>query len=91
MADYNIIYIAQDGQHYLWNGSGFDFFDKKENEKLMFSGKTYQDKELPEVLKKCSAALKLSFPADMSPELKPVEIGVNNKDEGGGHSPAMPS
>jgi hypothetical protein len=91
MADYNIIYIAEDGQHYLWNGGGFDFFDKKENEKLMLSGKTYDDKELPKALKKCLAAVKLSFPADKSPELKPVEIVVSNKDEGGGHSPHMPS
>ncbi len=86
MADYNIIYIAKDQQHYLWNGSGFDFFDKKENEKLMFSGKTYEDKELPGAIKKCRGAVKIAFPTDNDPELKPVEVPVNSKDESKGHS-----
>lgn len=91
MADYNIIYIAKDDQHYLWNGSGFDFFDKKENEKLMFSGKNYEDKELSEALKKCREAVKIAFPTDDDPELKPIEVPVNSKDESRGHSPQMPS
>jgi hypothetical protein len=86
MADYNIIYIAKDHQHYLWNGSGFDFFDKKENEKLMFSGKTYEDKELTAALKKCREAVKIAFPVDTDPDLKPVKVLVNSKDESKGHA-----
>jgi hypothetical protein len=86
MADYNIIYIAKDDQHYLWTGSGFDLMPKDENEKLMFSGKTYEDKELPTVLKKCREAIGHVFPGDKDPELKPVEVPVNSKDESKGHS-----
>ena len=86
MADYNIIYIAKDDQHYLWTGSGFDLMPKDENEKLMFSGKTYEDKELPAVLKKCRKAIEHIFPEDKDPELKSVEVPVNSKDESKGHS-----
>lgn len=86
MADYNIIYKAEDGQHYLWNGSGFDYFKKDENEKLMFSGKTYEDKELPKALKKCRDAAKISFPNDKNPQIESIEVPVNSKDEHKGHS-----
>ena len=86
MADYNIIYKAEDGQRYLWNGSGFDFFAKDENEKLLFSGKTYEDKELSKALKKCREAAKLSFPNDKHPKLESIKVPVNSKDESKGHS-----
>ena len=86
MADYNIIYKAEDGQHYLWNGSGFDFFTKNGNEKLLFSGKTYADKELPKALKKCREAAKLSFPNDKHPKIESIKVPVNSKDESKGHS-----
>lgn len=85
MADYNIIYIADDDQHYLWNGSGFDL-TKNENEKLMFSGKTYENKELRGAIKKCRAAVKISFPTDKHPQIKQVEVPINSKDESSGHS-----
>jgi hypothetical protein len=91
MADYNIIYIAEDDRDYLWNGSGFDLMPGDENEKLMYSGKNYDDKELPEALKKCREAITHVFPNDKDPQLKPVEVVVNSKDESSGHSPRMPS
>ncbi|WP_426671019.1 hypothetical protein ACPPVU_07260 [Mucilaginibacter sp. McL0603] len=85
MADYNIIYIAEDEQHYLWNGSGFDL-TKNENEKLMFSGKAYANRELRRAIKKCREAVKISFPTDKHPQIKKVEIPINSKDEISGHS-----
>jgi hypothetical protein len=86
MADHNIIYEAEDGQHYLWNGSGFDLFKKDENEKLLFSGKTYEDKDLPKALKKCREAANRSVPNDQHPQIRSIEIKVNSKDEQKGHS-----
>ena len=86
MADYNIVYEDEDGQHYLWNGSGFDFFRKDENEKLLFSGKTYEDRELPKALKKCRETAKRSFPNDKHPKIESIEIAVNSKDDHKGHS-----
>jgi hypothetical protein len=85
MADYNIIYIAEDDQHYLWNGSGFDLTSSG-NDKLMFSGKTYEDKELRKAIKKCRQALQISFPTDKNPRIKKVEVPINSKDESSGHS-----
>ena len=85
MADYNIIYMADDDQHYLWNGNGFDL-TKSENEKLMFSGKTYENRELRKAIKKCREAIKISFPTDKHPQIKQVEVPVNNKDESSDHS-----
>jgi len=86
MANYNIIYKDEDGQHYLWNGSGFDFFTKHENETLLFSGKTYQDEELPDALSKCRKAAKISFPNDKHPKLESLLVTVGSKDEQKGHS-----
>jgi hypothetical protein len=86
MADYNIIYIAADDQHYLWDGSGFSPVNNKENEKLMFSGKSYNDQELPDALKQCREAVNRTFPSDTSPQIKHVEVPVNSKDEEHGHS-----
>jgi hypothetical protein len=86
MANYNIIYKAEDGQHYLWNGGGFDFFMKEKNEKLLFSGKTFGDKELAKALKKCRQAAKLSFPSDKHPKIESIPITVNARDDQQGHS-----
>ena len=77
MADYNIIYIAEDEQHYLWNGSGFDL-TKNENEKLMFSGKTYERGELRKAIKKCREAVKISFPTDKSPDRKSTRLNSSH-------------
>lgn len=85
MADYNIIYTSPHNESYLWNGSSFDLL-KKENEKLMFSGKTYEDKDLPKASKKATEAAKKIFPADKHPKLKHVEVPVTSKDETKGHS-----
>jgi hypothetical protein len=90
MADYNIIYIAEDAQHYLWNGSGFDLMSNG-NEKLMFSGKTYENKELRRAIKKCREAVKISFPTDKNPQIKKVEVPIKSKDESKGHSPHITS
>ena len=87
MADYNIIYRAEDDQDYLWNGNGFDLVENKENEKLLFSGRSYTDKELPAELQKVREAVKLSFPTDMNIRLKQVEVPVSNKSDGPGHTP----
>ena len=87
MADYNIIYAAEDGQDYLWNGNGFDLIDNKDNEKLLFSGRSYSDEDLPDELQKAREAVKLSFPADLDIRLKQVEVPVNSKSNSPGHTP----
>lgn len=87
MPDYNIIYTSLDDEPYLWNGSGFDLLRKEENEKLLFSGKTFESKELPAALKKSRAAAKKIFPADSAPKIKEVKVPVNNKSNAAGHSP----
>ena len=87
MADYNIIYAAEDGQDYLWNGNGFDLIDNKDNEKLLFSGRSHSDEDLPDELQKAREAVKLSFPADLDIRLKQVEVPVNSKSNSPGHTP----
>jgi len=91
MADFNIIYTAEDDQDYLWNGNGFDLVENKDNEKLLFSGKTYSDKDLPVELQKVREAVKLSFPTDMNIHLKQVEVPVSNKSDSPGHTPHITS
>jgi len=87
MADYNIIYTAEDNEDYLWNGRGFDLVENKDNEKLLFSGKSYSDKELPGELKKVREAVAISFPTDANIRLKQVEVPVNSKSDAPGHTP----
>jgi hypothetical protein len=87
MADFNIIYTAEDNQDYLWNGSGFDLVDNQDNEKLLYSGRSYSDKDLPGELQKVREAVKLSFPTDTNIRLKQVEVPVNNKSDSPGHTP----
>jgi hypothetical protein len=87
MADYNIIYTAEDNQDYLWNGNGFDLFPNKDNEKLLFGGRSYNDKDLPDELQKVREAVKLSFPTDMNIRLKQVEVPVNGTSASPGHTP----
>ena len=90
MAIYNIIYKASDDKDYLWNGSSFDLL-KEENEKLFFSGKSYNEDEMAEALLKSYKAAKESFPADTDIRLEPMEILVNDKDTDGGHRHHMTS
>jgi hypothetical protein len=87
MADYNIIYTAEDNEDYLWNGNGFDLIDNKDNEKLLFSGRSYSDTDLPNELQKVREAVKISFPTDMDIHLKQVEVPVNSKSDSPGHTP----
>jgi hypothetical protein len=87
MADYNIIYTAEDDQDYLWNGNGFDLVENKDNEKLLFSGRSCTEKELPGELQKVREAVKLSFPTDMNIRLKQVKVPVSNKSDSPGHTP----
>ena len=87
MADYNIVYQGEDDQDYLWNGNGFDLVENKDNEKLLFSGRTYSDKELSAELKKVRKAVAISFPTDINVQLKQVEVPVNSKSDSPGHSP----
>jgi hypothetical protein len=87
MADFNIVYTAEDDQDYLWNGNGFDLVENKDNEKLLFSGRSYSDKDLPGELKKVREAVKISFPTDMNIRLKQVEVPVNGKSDSPGHTP----
>lgn len=91
MADYNIIYTATDDKPYLWNGRGFDLLSNKENEKLLFSGKSYNDKEVAEALKKSREAAKLQFPDDRNIHVKQVEVPVNSKSDAAGHTPHITS
>lgn len=72
MADYNIIYIVGGKRTYLWNGSSFDLLNKKGNEKLLFSGKSYTEDELPDVLQLARKAAKQNFPLKISLRLKQV-------------------
>jgi hypothetical protein len=72
MADYSIIYIVGGKRSYLWNGSSFDLLNKKENEKLLFSGKSYTEDQLPDVLQLARKAAKQSFPLSISLRLKQV-------------------
>jgi hypothetical protein len=87
MADYNIIYTAEDDQDYLWNGNGFDLVENKDNEKLLFSGRSYSDKDLPDELQRVREAVKLGFPTDMNIRIKQVEVPVNSKSDSPGHTP----
>jgi hypothetical protein len=91
MADYNIIYIVGGKRSYLWNGSSFDLLSKKENEKLLFSGKSYTEDELPDALQLARKAAKQNLPLRKSLRLKQVQIPVNNTSEFQGHSPHIPS
>ena len=91
MADYNIIYVNQDNQHYLWNGRGFDLLNDSGNKKLLFSGRSYTDDEFPEALQLAQQAVKLSFPSGKRIHLKKVRVPVNSISEAAGHSPHMPS
>ncbi|HTI58222.1 hypothetical protein [Mucilaginibacter sp.] len=90
MAIYNIIYKSPEGKDYLWNGSSFDRL-KEENEKLFFSGKSYDEDEMPGALLKSYKAARELFPADEDIRLEPVEIPVNDKDTEGGHRHRMTS
>jgi hypothetical protein len=87
MADFNIIYTAEDGEDYLWNGNGFDLLGNKDNEKLLFSGRSYSDQDLPNELQKVREAVKISFPTVMNIRLKLVELPVRNKSDSPGHTP----
>lgn len=87
MADHNIVYTAEDGQNYLWNGNGFDLLGNKDNEKLLFSGCSYSDKDLPGELQKAREAVRLSFPTDTNMHLKQVKVPVSNKSDSPGHTP----
>jgi hypothetical protein len=91
MADYNIIYTSAENGPYLWNGNSFDRLNKKENEKLLFSGKSYGDDELPAALSKALEIAKRTFPEDSAPAVKPVEINVENGDNEAGHTPHITS
>ena len=86
MADYNIIYTSADDKTYLWNGSNFDLLHNEDNAGLMYSGKTYEDKELPAAIKKAKQVVKKTFPVDRSPQVEKVEVPENSKDEIKGHS-----
>ncbi|MFB9843201.1 hypothetical protein [Mucilaginibacter ginsenosidivorans] len=90
MAIYNITYKAPDDKDYLWNGSTFDLV-KEENEKLFFSGKSYNEDEMAEALLKSYKAAKQLFPADNDIHLEPVEIPVSDQDTEGGHRHRMTS
>lgn len=87
MADYNIIYTSTDKRSYLWNGSSFDLLSKDENEKLLFSGKSYDDKEVTSAAEKAREAAKLQFPEDKIIRLHRVEVPVNGKSGAPGHTP----
>jgi hypothetical protein len=91
MADYNIIYISPDNEYYLWNGSEFDHLRSVGNEKLMYSGKSYEEKEVSAALKKSRNAVKRMFSDDKHPQIKQVEVPVNSKDEEKGHTPHIAS
>ena len=91
MADYNIIYTSPDNERYLWNGSEFDHLRSVGNEKLMYSGKSYEEKELPGALKKSRNSARRMFPDDKHPQLKKVKVPVNSKDEEKGHTPHIVS
>jgi len=86
MADYNIIYTSADDKTYLWNGSNFDLLHNEDNAGLMFSGKTYEDKDVTKALKKAHEKVRKTFPEDGSPKIDKIEIAVNSKDEIKGHS-----
>lgn len=86
MADYNIIYHPEQDGPFLWNGSSFDLLSTKDNEKLLFSGKAFEEKELPAAIKKALIAVKKQFPGDEHPKVTQVEVPVNSKDEESGHS-----
>ncbi|HVW15389.1 MAG TPA: hypothetical protein VHB54_16275 [Mucilaginibacter sp.] len=87
MADYNIIYTSSKGEPWLWNGSSFDLIKKSENEKLLFSGASYTEKDLPEILEKSRNAAKKLFPGDENPDINAVEVPVNSQSDAPGHSP----
>ncbi|MGN6637660.1 MAG: hypothetical protein ACTHJ8_02030 [Mucilaginibacter sp.] len=87
MADYNIIYTSPDNKPYLWNGSSFDLLSTNENEKLLFSGKSYDDKEVNGAAEKAREAAKRQFPEDTNIRLHQVEVPVNGKSDAPGHTP----
>jgi len=91
MADYNIIYTSADDKTYLWNGSNFDLLHNEDNAGLMFSGKTYEDKEVAKALKTARAKVKKTFPEDRPAKVSKVEVVVNDKDEEKGHSKHLTS
>jgi hypothetical protein len=76
MSKYNIIYISPADDPYLWNGTTLDKLEHTGQEMLLFSGKSFQDKELKDGIKDCHAAAKVLFPEDTDPKIKTVEIKV---------------
>jgi len=85
MAIYNIIYRSPENAIYLWNGSSFDLLGKEENDKLFYSGKSFDEDEVAEAMRQSRKSAKKQFPADRKLTIEKAEIRVNDKDTRGGH------
>ena len=76
MTKYNIIYTSPAKDYYLWNGRGFDKLGSKDRVGLLYSGKTYNNEDLPIVFPKCREVISKVFPKDSEPKLNTVGILV---------------
>ncbi|MGZ3776151.1 MAG: hypothetical protein ACXVIY_10090 [Mucilaginibacter sp.] len=85
MAIYNIIYRSPKSAIYLWNGSSFDLLGKEDNGRLFYSGKSFDEDEVVEAIRKSRETARKQFPADRELKIEKAEIPVNNKDTKGGH------
>jgi len=91
MAIYNIIYTSPDNEAYLWNGSGFDLLRNEENDKLFYSGKSYDEDEVAQALLKSYNLAKAIFPDDNDVRLDPIEIQAGDNDAQSEHRHHMTS
>ena len=78
MPTYNIICKTKSAKIYLWNGTGFDQLNAKGKEALYYSGKSIKKGDLSEAMAKCKLEVKLLFPKEVNPRIKPVEVGVSD-------------
>ena len=78
MPKYNIIYTSPDSGHYLWNGTDLFTLEKTGQEELRFSGRIFNEDELPDGIKACKNAAHELFPEDAEPKIKAVEIKVSD-------------
>jgi hypothetical protein len=91
MAIYNVVYSSPDRKAYLWNGQDFDLLPDSDDDKLFFSGKTYDDNEVTDAMLKSRDAAHHIFPGDADPKIEKKEIPVNDHNSEGGHHQHMSS
>jgi hypothetical protein len=77
MQMYNLIYHAENGDAYYWNGAGLDKLHKEGEKNLMFSGKPIQNEDLLPALESLKLVINKQFPGDLTPDIEEVKVSVS--------------